>query len=377
MNRSVLFEALHATSLPITPGALAVARAFRHPTRGLVDCPAHHLLAERARRAGFIADSLSLSSTDLSDARPSAPTTVFTVSYEKPEGGHRGLALAAHSHAPAAIAFARREIESWRAVLRTRRLLYVVAPATAGAAGGSAKPGSPLPSQTTDAHGPWQPCGCPADAACPATGNAQRALRRFLDRGDEVVVAGVPVAGSGTWPSQALRGGAVLLRTPQEAELLTVTDPDRVAFVVAPGAAVSAVAEILRVLRQRYPRLRGQHPREWCYTMDDLHTVVASALAQSDTLLVTGQKSAPVVRTAVTQAALLGVRVRDVTDLANLRPGDIDGATVTLLDATPDGRGRREIGQALDGLGPASHVRREVRSYTEPSHEAACRITAR
>ncbi|NEC87826.1 4-hydroxy-3-methylbut-2-enyl diphosphate reductase [Streptomyces sp. SID12501] len=378
MNRSVLSEVLHSTTLHVAPGALAVARSFRHPTRGMVDCPAHHLLAAHARRAGLVADSLSLSDTDLGDALPEAPTTVFTVSYEKPEGGHRGLALAVRSNDPAAIAFARRQIESWQPVLRTRRVLYVVAPTVGGTADGPRTAGHPVPSQTTDGpRSPWQPCGCPAGASCPATGNAQRALRRFLDRGAEVVVVGAPVAGTGTWPAQALGASAVLVRTPQEAELLTVTDPDRLAFAVTPGAAVSEVAEILHVLRRRCPRLRGQHPREWCYTMDDLRTVVASALTQSDTLLVTGEESAPAVRTAITQAARAGVRVRDVTELANLRPDDIDGATITLLDATPDGRGRREVGQALNGLGPASHVRREVRSYPEPSHDAAQSIAAR
>jgi 4-hydroxy-3-methylbut-2-enyl diphosphate reductase len=378
MNRSVLSEVLRSPTLHVAPGSLVVARSFKHPTRGPVDCPAHHLLAAHARRAGLVADSLSLSDTDLSEALPEAPTTVFTVSYEKPEGGHRGLALAARSDDPAAIAFAGRQIESWQAVLRTRRVLYVVTPPTGSAVDGPRTSGSPVPSQMSDAtRSPWQPCGCPAGAPCPAAGNTKRAVRRFLDRGDEVVVLGVPVAGTGTGPTQALDGSATLVQTSQDAELLTITDPDRLAFVIAPGAAVSKVAEILHVLRRRYPRLRGQHPREWCYTMDDLHTVVASTLAQSDTLLVTGQESAPAIRAAIMQAALAGVRVRDVTELANLRPGDIDGATITLLDTTPDGRGRREVGQALNGLGPASHIRREVRSYPEPSHDTTRSIVAR
>ncbi|WP_282702828.1 4-hydroxy-3-methylbut-2-enyl diphosphate reductase [Streptomyces sp. CC219B] len=371
MNRSVRSEVLHSTTLHVAPGTLAVARSFTHPTRGPVDCPAHHLLTARARQAGLVADSPSLPDTDLRDTLPEAPTTVFAVSYEKPDGGNHGLALAVNSHDPATIAFARREIESWQGVLRTRRVLYVIAPTTGGAVDGTRAPGSPVPSQTSDSpHGSWQPCGCPTVVPCPAPGNARRALRRFLDRGDEVVVVGGPVAGAGTWPVQALGESAVLVRTPQEAECLTVTDPDRLAFVVAPGAAASQVAEILRVLRRRCPRLRGQHPQEWCYTMDDLHTVVASSLAQSDALLITGRASAPAVRAAIAQAVSAGVRVRDVTELAKLRPGDIDGATITLLDATSDGRGRREVGQALHGLGPASHVHREVRSSFHPPHDA-------
>ncbi|NEB00385.1 4-hydroxy-3-methylbut-2-enyl diphosphate reductase [Streptomyces sp. SID13726] len=447
MNRSVLSEALHRTVPSLAPGTVVVARSFHHPVRGPVDCPAHQLLAAHVRRAGFAADGRRL--PDPRAALDGTPATVFTVSYEHPEGGHRGLALAARDDDPAALAFARRQLDSWRAVLRTRRVLYVGAPQPAQA------PGARVPAQTSDAaRGPWQPCGCPTRTGCPATRDAERALRRFLDRGDEVVVIGTPASGtwppqhllgpallsssaqaegsivglpdrgdevsaigappSGTWPSPPPRGPAPLsppdqpehstvsrpdrgdevvvigvpasgtwpsppprgparVATPEQAEQLTVTDPDRLAFVVAPGTPVSEASAVLAVLRRRHPRLRGQHPQEWCYTMDDLHTALDSALPQSDRLLITtgAQSPDPFAGTALARPARLALPTRDVTALHDLRPTDVDGATLTVLDTTADRSATRALARALDGLGPTSHIRRETRSRAEHPHAAA------
>ncbi|MEV6946759.1 4-hydroxy-3-methylbut-2-enyl diphosphate reductase [Streptomyces sp. NPDC051172] len=367
MNRSVLTEVLHSTSLHVTPGSLTVATSWQHPTRGPVDCPAQHLLAAHARQSGLAADSRSLPNEDLRDGLTTAPTTVFTVSYERPEGGHRGLALAAHSDDATAVSFARRQIESWRAVLRTRRVLHVAAQSSPAPGPSSA----PVPAQPpADSRNRWRICGCPTGVACPSAENAERALHRFLDRGDEVVVVGTPAAGSGAWAGRTLQPNPQTVGTPQQAETLAVTDPDRLAFVVAPGAVVSEAADILNVLRRRYPRLRGQHPHEWCYTMDDLHTAVGAALAQSDRLLVVGRDTTPATRAAITQAARTTLRVRAVTTLDRLRPEDIDAATITVVDATADGRGLVQMAQTLDGLGPTSHVRRQAYSIKETSQPA-------
>ncbi|MFC9842592.1 4-hydroxy-3-methylbut-2-enyl diphosphate reductase [Streptomyces sp. NPDC060223] len=340
-----------------------MATSWTHPVRGLVGCPAHHLLTAHAQQAGYEAHSQALPHTVMGSDSV-APTTVFTVSYENPDGGHNGLAIAVHGSDTAATAFARRQMASWSGVLRTRRVLYVLPGKPEGRPDTAQEPAVPVPGQQTGhSPAPWRACGCPRTTACGSAENAAHSLRRFLDREDDVIVVGAPnTPGSPTWRDGTSYAEGRPVATPRQAESLTVTDPDRLAFVVAPGTAVTEAARILSVLRRRFPRLKGQHPREWCYTMDDLHTAVGSVLAQSDILLVTGRGDSPVVRTALTQAARKGVRVRDITALDHLRPQDTDAATIALLNASTDERVNRQVSQALDGLGPASHVRRQVHS---------------
>ncbi|MEU0700813.1 4-hydroxy-3-methylbut-2-enyl diphosphate reductase [Streptomyces bacillaris] len=430
MNRSKRSDVFPSTSLPVPPGTVAVATRWWHPLRGPMDCPAHPLLTAHARQAGFTVDARPWEQTAVNgDDRGPVGTTVVAVSYERPEGGHRGIALAARSEDSAAVAFAHRQIESWQAVLRTRRVLYVSeetplpeappedsprpdhtpaphapgpwAPTTWTSGGlhtpaphphAPAVPRHPAPSpsrphpssvppQGTRARGAvWLPCGCPAASACPSAAAAERSLHRSLARGDEVVVVGAPVAGTGGgWLRRRPAGTVKRVVSEAEAERLTVLDPERLSFVVTPGAVVSRATAILRVLRRRFPRLRGQHPWEWCYTTDDLDTAVGSVLGQSDALLVTGNGDSPLVRTALARAARSGLRVREVTSLDRLRPQDVDGATITVLhtpapppdhtggapDDSPDHREEgtgRDVSRVLDGLGPTGHICRTVRS---------------
>ncbi len=122
-----------------------------------MDCPAHPLLAAHARQAGFTVDARPWEEAAVNgDDRGPVGTTVVAVSYERPEGGHRGIALAARSEDGAAVAFVHRQIESWQAVLRTRRVLYVSeeTPLPAAPPEGSPRPGhTPAP----HAQGPWAP----------------------------------------------------------------------------------------------------------------------------------------------------------------------------------------------------------------------------
>ncbi|MFD3412344.1 4-hydroxy-3-methylbut-2-enyl diphosphate reductase [Streptomyces cyaneofuscatus] len=385
MNRSKRSDVFPSASLRVAPGALSVATTWWHPVRGPMDCPAHPLLSAHARQAGFTIDAGPWGKAAVSgDDQGPVGTTVVAVSYERPEGGHRGIALAARSQDSAALAFAHRQIESWQAVLRTRRVLYVSEEtAPPGEPAPRPAPAAPLPHASVPTQssgvsgGAWLACGCPAGSACPSAALAERSLHRSVARGDEVVVVGASAAGTGGWPRTAPAGTVKRAATEAQAEALSVADPERFAFVVAPGAVVSGAAGILRVLRRRFPRLRGQHPWEWCYTTDDLDTAVGSALGQSDALLVTGRGDSPLVRGALTRAARSGLRVREVTSLDRLRPQDIDGATITLLHTAtaldgPGGHDRRgdasrEVARVLDGLGPTCHIRRTVRSTALPS----------
>jgi len=363
MNRSVLSEVFRATAPVLAPGTLKVATSWTHPVRGPIGCPSHHLLTAHARRAGHEAHSQVLH-PPVTHTDGEAPTTVFAVSYENADGGHSGLAVAVHGSDTATAAFARDQITSWSAALRTRRILYVRldAPQRRSDTAGRTDPALPR-QQPGHSPGPWRACGCPGTTTCAAAENATRSLHRFLDRGDDVLIVGAPNApGSRTWRDGILHAQGRSVATPDQAESLTVPDPDRLAYVVAPGAVVTEAARVLNVLRRRFPRLKGQHPREWCYTMDDLHTAVGSVLVQSDVLLVTGRGDSPVVRTALPQAARMNVRVRHVPALDDLRPQDVDAATIAVLDASADERVRRQVTRALDGLGPASHVRRQVRT---------------
>ncbi|MFF4503697.1 4-hydroxy-3-methylbut-2-enyl diphosphate reductase [Streptomyces sp. NPDC001401] len=360
MNRSIRSEVLHSATLRLPPRTLLAATSWLHPDRGPVSCPAGPLIAARARHAGFATATGTLSAPTSTEEPAAAAATLFTISYEQPDGGYAGLALAASGDDTAAMSYARQEIAAWRSALRTRRVLYV---ADTSVSDPTEVMEPALPQQSRHrSRDAWQVCGCRTGTTCAAADNAARTLRLFLARGDEVVMVGQPAFDIGAQPGTPLHQGRTRITTTQHAETVTVTDPNRLAFVVSPGTAVSDAAGIIKVLRRRFPRLRGQHPCEWCYTADDLRVAVASVLAQTDVLLITGTGPSPAARTAVSEAARADVRIRDVTSLERLRPQDLDAATIAVVDAAADGHVGRAVSQALAGLGPAGHILRCVQS---------------
>ncbi|MBB1246654.1 4-hydroxy-3-methylbut-2-enyl diphosphate reductase, partial [Streptomyces durbertensis] len=370
MNRSVLCEEFHTTALPVAPGTLTVASTWWHPTRGAVECPAHQLVAAHLRHAGHRVDHRPLPgplqpSRVLGDASSGAvpgshaATAVVAVSYEMPDGHHRGLAIAVRAEEHTLVQLARRQIDAWRAVLRTRRVLHVAPPPAP-----APRPRGPIPRQSASPTGTlWRPCGCPTWADCRAQELARRTTRRLTEEGETVIVVGTHTAVP--WPTRPKapsHDGLDRVATTAQAAALTVDRPDRLAFVVAPGSTVSQVAAVLNVLRARFPLLRGQHPDEWCYTMDDLHTAVGSVLAQSDALVIAGHGTSPTVSVATGMAG----RARKVTTLDRLRPSDVNVATVAVLDTEDGGPRYRQVIEALDGLGPTSHVWRRVHTGPRP-----------
>ncbi|GAB3949560.1 hypothetical protein GCM10028832_01810 [Streptomyces sparsus] len=299
----------------------------------------------------------------LAHERTTPASLVFTVSYEKPDGGHGGLAVAVDHADATAVSYARRQVESWRDVLRTRRVLYVLAAGEQAGAGPRHSLPVLVPAQHSGgARSPHNVCGCPRNVVCPSAEYAQRALRRFLDRGDEVLVVGTPLDSAAVRDDMDARGRVIRVDTSGPAATVQVADSERLSFVVAPGAVMAQVTDILTVLRSRFPRLRGQHPGEWCYAMDNLNTAVVSALNQSDVLLVTGSESCAIARTGVAEAAKAGLPVRSIPSLAHLRPEDVDVSTITVLDTDGQTRALQQLGQVLGGLGPISHIRRRVHS---------------
>jgi 4-hydroxy-3-methylbut-2-enyl diphosphate reductase len=107
---------------------------------------------------------------------------------------------------------------------------------------------TPMVRQEADQRGLWV-----IDATCPLVNKMHAEARRFLARGDTVILVGH--AGrdetEGTFGENLER--STLVPDPSTAEQVDVADPQRVAFVVQTTMAVDDVAETLAVLRRRFP----------------------------------------------------------------------------------------------------------------------------
>ncbi|BAJ25900.1 MULTISPECIES: hypothetical protein [Kitasatospora] len=304
-----------------------VPRGFVHPERGRVACPAAPLVEAHLRAEGLLTGAggpapelLPVPAQRVRDGGVLACTTYIDL-----DGSVTGIAVTA----PRALETAARDaVQRWAAVLRTRRIVIAL--------------GEPCRQAARSA---------PGHAGCPKAAATRELVRQYRERGDTVLVLGA--AGEcDSASAHALPDVAAALRFEPD-------DDTRLSFVLAPCSPVEAAMPVLRVLRARFPALRGQHPDQWCYAASDARLGARMVTETSDLVLDLGASAAP------TDGADAPSRrtVRRVRTLADLRPEELAAAATVGVLPQLSGRERpddsptvTDVIEVLSGLGPLSVV---------------------
>ncbi|AUG75862.1 hypothetical protein CFP65_0943 [Kitasatospora sp. MMS16-BH015] len=338
MNRTRLTDHTEVAGRPGDP--VTVLSGFHHPARGPVSCPAAPLLAGWLRERGQECRIAAAGALPAGSGGRLAATTYLDL-----DGRVVGLAVTAPAHRATLAAEA---VRVWSAALRTRRLLVCTAPL-------GCEPPPSLPTQP-DARTADRARGRPTPrTVCPRAVATWATAAQYEARGDTVLLLGT---GGPARAGDAETAHRPRVRDVAAAHVVQPADPERLSFVQYPCAPVEEMAEILKVLRRRFPMLRGQHPDEWCYRAADRRLAVR-AVARAGDLVLLGARS--------TEAEWLKPEVRVPFDgLHVLRPELLaKAATIGLLaPLTPlvplAGDGGRDgtelVAEVLGGLGPLSLV---------------------
>ena len=188
----------------------------------------------------------------------------------------------------------------------------------------------------------------------------------FTGRGDTIVLVAEPdnaLAEQLAADARSAGGRAEIVREAATTALDDV-DANALSFVIVPGTRIELAAPILRGLRERFPRLRGQHPEEYCYGRSDWYETVRSVAAASECVLVLNDPAEPTDPTVVEVVDAIGVPCARVTDPVDLRPSQLDHRAIGLIpvgSVTADKRVAEAI-ELLSGLGPLSARRRATRT---------------
>jgi (E)-4-hydroxy-3-methyl-but-2-enyl pyrophosphate reductase len=126
------------------------------------------------------------------------------------------------------------------------------------------------------------------DATCPLVTKVHVEARRFAALGDTVILVGH--AGheevEGTLGEAA--GQTVLVQDAAAAARVRVPDPDRVSYLTQTTLATDETAEVVDVLRARFPRLRGPASDDICYATTNRQDALRAIADESDVVLVVG-----------------------------------------------------------------------------------------
>lgn len=127
------------------------------------------------------------------------------------------------------------------------------------------------------------------DATCPLVSKVHVEAERLHNRGLEILLighAGHPevIGTMGQLPEGAVR----LIETVADAEAFAPADPGKLAFVTQTTLSVDDTAEIVAVLRRRFPAIAGPHKEDICYATTNRQEAVKSIAPQVDAMLVIG-----------------------------------------------------------------------------------------
>ncbi|MEK9644619.1 MAG: 4-hydroxy-3-methylbut-2-enyl diphosphate reductase [Alphaproteobacteria bacterium] len=160
------------------------------------------------------------------------------------------------------------------------------------------------------------------DATCPLVTKVHVDAARHRKEGKQLVLighAGHPeVVGTlGQLPD----GEMLLVENAEQAETLEVPDPDNLAFVTQTTLSVDDTAEIVSILRRRFPNIEAPRKEDICYATTNRQAAVKALAPDCDALIALGapyssnsNRLAEVARTSGCEKSLLIQRAAELDD---------------------------------------------------------------
>ena len=164
------------------------------------------------------------------------------------------------------------------------------------------------------------------DATCPLVSKVHMEAQRHHDAGREIVLighAGHPEV-MGT-KGQLPDGVVTLIESVADATAYRPQDPENLAFVTQTTLSVDDTAEIVAVLRARFPTIASPHKEDICYATTNRQEAVKTIAGRADVLLVLGSaNSSNSVRLAEV-GRRAGARAYLIDDADGLDAGWLEG----------------------------------------------------
>ena len=127
------------------------------------------------------------------------------------------------------------------------------------------------------------------DATCPLVTKVHREAAIHFKRGREIILighAGHPeVVGT---LGQLPKGAVVLIETMEAARTFQPKDASKLAFVTQTTLSIDDTAEIVAVLKERFPDIDGPHKEDICYATTNRQLAVKKVAPQVEAMIVVG-----------------------------------------------------------------------------------------
>ena len=159
------------------------------------------------------------------------------------------------------------------------------------------------------------------DATCPLVTKVHTEVKRFRNEGCEVILighAGHPEVEGTLGQSE---DGVFLIESIEDADRLSVGNPDRLAYVTQTTLSMDDTAQIVDALKFRFPNIQAPRRDDICYATQNRQDAVKRLVSRCDVVFVVGSL-----------ASSNSNRLREIAERAGVRAFLIDEATEITAD---------------------------------------------
>jgi 4-hydroxy-3-methylbut-2-en-1-yl diphosphate reductase len=163
------------------------------------------------------------------------------------------------------------------------------------------------------------------DATCPLVTKVHVEARRYAGEGYTIVLIGHEGHEEVVGTTGEAPDATVLVQSVEDAEALELPPDAEVAYITQTTLSVDETAEIIGVLRRRFPRIRAPKKEDICYATSNRQWAVKEMLAEIDLLLVIGSRNSSNSNRLVEVARAGGVEARLIDDETDINEAWLDG----------------------------------------------------
>ena len=177
------------------------------------------------------------------------------------------------------------------------------------------------------------------DATCPLVTKVHREAARFAARDVTILLIGHAGHDEVVGTTGHAPANTVLIQTVEDAEMVRVPDPSRVAYLTQTTLSVDETAGIVAALRRRFPAIQDPPSEDICYATQNRQQAVKEIAARSDLVLVIGSTNSSNSNRLVEVASACGARARLIEDEAAIDPAwlhDVQTIGVTAGASAPE-----------------------------------------
>jgi 4-hydroxy-3-methylbut-2-enyl diphosphate reductase len=172
------------------------------------------------------------------------------------------------------------------------------------------------------------------DATCPLVSKVHRQAERLVDAGRHILFIGHKGHPEviGTF-GQVPEGRISLIETAAEATSIMPANPAGLAYLTQTTLSVDDTAEMIAILRRRFPDIQGPRGEDICYATSNRQAAVKAITAECDAMLVIGAPNSSNSLRLVEVGTRAGIRAMLIQRAAEVDFGWLDGVGVLGITA--------------------------------------------